>query len=432
MSPTPLFSPWVDWLAYVLVVGLAVSGSRNRRVSAVMLAGVLIISWVFGTAKLFLLPLALGGMIWILMVCSKNPWRRLGKCAAIGGTVGTALLCWVFPVPEPPPLIGKYPVGTFTLDIPAAANGSSRLLAQVWYPAGDIAGKPAMPWLPDRELAPKFPYQRLAFAKAHARLDVPVADIHGLLPVIFYEHSWMGHRFENIPQVESLAAEGFVVVAVDHPGQAERVLYPDGTVVNGRYAEPLDFSSEKSVTAFTIDAELCFIERLKNVERVRQALAGNVAKKLSGKLKLDHVGVFGFSFGGSTAIRLCAENPAFVAGANEDGLFLGDQMPRGAFLFFDQEMPAWLETAPKPGEDAGQILTRQAEARIQAALKQPHRDRFILDGTRHLSFSDRIFGSRFPRLARVGTRPQKEVHEIVSKRSAEFFKRELGPIEKPE
>ncbi|MEO7097848.1 MAG: dienelactone hydrolase family protein [Luteolibacter sp.] len=427
-----MFSPWVDWLAYALVVGLIVSGNRNRGVLAVMLAGVLVISWIFGTAKLFLLPLALGGVIWILMGRMKNPWRWLGKCAAIGGTVGTVLLCWVFPVPESPPLIGQYQVGTLTLDLPAAANGSPRLLAQVWYPAGDIGEKPAVPWLPDRELASEFPYQRLAFAKAHARLDVPVADIHGLLPVIFYEHSWMGHRFENITQTESLAAEGFVVVAVDHPGQAERVLYPDGTVVNGRYAEPLDFSSAKSVATFTADAERCFTERLKNVERVRQALAGRAAKQLSDKLKLDHVGVFGFSFGGSTAIRLCAEDPAFVAGANEDGLFLGDQMPRGAFLFFDQEMPAWLEAAPKPEEDAGQILTRQAEARIQAALKQPDRDRLIIDGTRHLSFSDRIFASRFPRLARIGTRPPNEVHEIVSKRLAKFFKTELGATEKPE
>ncbi|MEO5713025.1 MAG: hypothetical protein ABIT37_06015 [Luteolibacter sp.] len=424
------FSPWLEWLACLLVVGLAVFGGKNRGLSAVVLMAILIISWVFGTATWFLVPLALGGVIWLLMERLKNPWCLLGKCAAIGGAVGTVLLCWLFPVPEAPPLTGKYQVGTFALEIPAAGE-SPRLMAQVWYPADHVGGIP-VPWLPDRGLAPALPYHRLVFAHAHARLDVPVAEIHGPLPVVFYEHSWMGHRFENIAQVESLASEGFVIIAVDHPGQAERVLYPDGSVVKGRYAEPLDFSSPKAVAGFSADAGKCFTERLKNLERTRQALAGSMVKNLAGRLKLDHVGIFGFSFGGSTAIRACAENPAFVAGANEDGLFLGEQMPRGAFLFFDQEMPAWLEAAPKPGEDAGQVLTRHAETQIQIALKQPHRDRLILDGTRHLSFSDRIFASPIPRLARVGTRPQEEVHEIVCKRLGEFFKAELSSPEKPE
>ncbi len=427
----PAYSSWVEWVACLLVVGITLSGNRNRSLSAAILTGILALSWVCGTAKWFLLPLALGGVIWLLMERRKNPWSGIGKCAALGGAFGTAVLCWAFPVPSPPPLTGKYQVGTLAFEFPAAGE-LPRLMVQVWYPADDIGGMPAVPWLPDRGLAPDFPYQRLAFAKAHARAAGPLAAIREPLPVVFYEHSWMGHRFENIAQVESLASEGFVVVAVDHPGQAERVLYPDGTVVKGRYAEPLDFSSPKAVAGFSANAGRCFTERLKNMERVRQALAGNLAGNLSGRLKLDRVGVFGFSFGGSTAIRICAGNSAFVAGANEDGLFLGEQMPRGAFLFFDQEMPAWLEAAPKSGEDAGQTLTRHAEARIQDALKQPLRDRLILDGTRHLSFSDRIFASPIPRLARVGTRPQTEVHEIVCKRLGEFFRTQLSQAEKPE
>ncbi len=418
------FSPWLEWLACLLVVGLAVVGCRNRVASALMLVGILVISWLFGTAEWFLAPLALGGVIWILMERMKNPWRLLGKCAASGGAAGTLLLCWLFPLPEAPPPTGKYPVGTFALEIPAAGE-APQLMAQVWYPAEDIAGKPAVAWLPDRALAPAFPYHRLAFAKARARVDVTVADASGPRPVLFYEHSWMGHRAENIAQVESLASQGFVVVAVDHPGQAERVLYQDKSVVKGRYPEPLDFSSTKNVGEFVTNSKQCFAERLEQVERVRLALAGNAAGILSEKLKLDRVGVFGFSFGGSTAIQLCAKNPAFVAGANEDGLFLENDFPRGPFLFFDEETPAWLESARKPDENAGQILTREAEARIQDALRQPHRDRLILAGTRHLSFSDRIFASPIPRLARVGTRPAEEVHEIVCQRLVAFFKTEL-------
>jgi len=421
---SPQFSSWPEWLACLAVAGVAIFWSGKRGTAAAILIAVVAAPWIFGTANGLLAPLALGGVIWFLMDRLKKNWRWLGKFTAIGGAMGTALLCWAFPLPKPPPLTGPYQVGTFTLEIPAG-GASPRLVAQVWYPSDEIGDKPAVPWLPDKALAPSFPYHRLAFAKAHARKNAPLAKIPDPLPVIFYEHSWMGHRAENIAQVESLASEGFVVVAVDHPGQAERILYQDGSVVMGRYLEPLDFSSNKSVGDFAANARQCFAERLEQVERVRLALAGDAAGILSEKLRLDRAGVFGFSFGGSAAIQLCAKNPAFAAGANEDGLFLENDFPRGPFLFFDQETPAWLESARKPDENAGQILTREAEARIQDALKPPHRDRLILDGTRHLSFSDRIFASPIPRLARVGTRPAKEVHDILCRRLVDFFKTEL-------
>jgi len=417
---TPQFSSWPEWLACLIVAGLAISWSGKRGTSAVILLGVVTAAWIIGTGKGLLAPLALGGTIWLLLDRMKNPWRWMGKCAAIGGATGTALLCWVFPLPEPPPLAGSHQVGTFVMEIPAAGE-SPELVVQVWYPSDEAGGRPAASWLPDSALAPAFPYHRLAFARAHARKDAPLAKIQAPLPVLFYEHSWMGHRAENIAQVESLASRGFVVVAVDHPGQAERVIYQNGLVVKGRYPEPLDFSSAKSVGDFVVNARQCFEERLEQVERVRQALAGNAAEILSGKLRLDRVGVFGFSFGGSAAIQFCAKNPAFVAGANEDGLFLENDFPRGPFLFFDEETPAWLESARQPDENAGQILTREAEARIQDALKQPSRSRLILDGTRHLSFSDRIFVSPIPRLARVGTRPQREIHELIGNELGEFF-----------
>lgn len=417
----PVLFPGMEWLVCLLVVGIAVFWRGKRGLAAVMLVVVILGGWTFGSAKGFLGPVALGGGIVILLGGTEKPWRWLGKCAVIGGAAGTVLLCWLFPIPEAPPLTGKYSVGTIAVEIPAVGS-PPRLMVQVWYPTDGDDGNPAVAWLPDGDLAPAMPYHRLAFAMAHARHNLAVANVPRLLPVVFYEHSWMGHRAENVAQVEELASEGFVVVAVDHPGQAGRVLYPDGTVLMGRYPEPLDFSSAKNVGDFVANSRQCFTERAENLKRVRKALVGSVAGKLSGRMRLDRVGVFGFSFGGSMAVRLCAEDPAFVAGANEDGLFLGEGSLRGPFLFFDEETPAWLEAARKPDENAGQIITREAEARIQNAMLQPQRDRFILDGTRHLSFSDRIYASRFPRLARVGTRPAEQVHDAVCKRLAEFFR----------
>ena len=373
---------------------------------------------IVGTAKGLLVPVGLGALILLALGALGRPWLWLSRCAAVAGAASTALLCWLFPIPQPPPLGGSHRVGTVTFEIPADA-AAPRLLVQVWYPS-DQAGS-GSPWLPDRGLAPGFPFHRFARAEAHASPGVSVVGGGALLPVIFYEHAWMGHRAENIAQVEDLASRGFVVVAADHPGQAMRVLYPDGTVIEGSLPRVPDFSSSQEITEFLTTAEKCFNERGRNLDRVLASLSGPSSGLLQRRLVLDRVGVFGFSFGGSHAVRLCGRHHAFHAGANEDGLFLGDDGPRGAFLFFDSELPPWLGSLPASDETPEQGMTRQAEARIQKALEEPDRQRIILTGVGHSGFTDALFRSPVPRLAGTGSRTASEVHEQISESLASFF-----------
>jgi dienelactone hydrolase len=362
-------------------------------------------------------------------------WRfskAIGATLAVIALGTSGLFLFLFPIPAPPHLAGPHAIGTRTFEIPAS-EGKSRLLYQIWYPTDQPnSGKPT-PWLPDPELAPKFPFHRIRNATARAKTDAPPLEgNHAGLPVVFYEHSWTGHRGENIAQVESLASMGFVIIALDHPGQAARVRYADGSVAKSNLADPPDLTTAASVAAFEADAERCLRERGSNVSRVVRSLAKDALRDSCGRLDLSRIGVFGFSFGGTSAIRLCARDPAFVAGANEDGLYLGDEMPRGPFLFFDQEMPKWLLEPAGQEEDAGQALTRRAESRIQQALNAPGRFRQILDRTNHASFTDRLFLSRFPRLAGAGERPAEEVHSILVARLGEFFKNELKSGKHPE
>lgn len=351
-----------------------------------------------------------------------NKWlRRLLACAA--ALAGAALLYqFLFPTPDAGPLPGPHAVGTLTFEIPAA-GGAPQLVAQIWYPTEDATGGAATAWLPDPALAPRFPYQRIGSARSRARSGVAISNETWSL--LFYEHSWTGHRAENVAQVENLASRGFVVVAVDHPGQAARVRHADGSVIATQLPNNPDLSSEAAVAFFLKLADACLERRLTDIARVKAALKDGAVTSLAGRLDFEHMGVFGFSFGGTCALRLCARDPAFVAGANEDGLFLFDDPPRGPFLFFDEEVPAWLLGNPSPDENAGQTLTRQAEARIQQALHSSGRQRSIIDGTNHASFCDQIFHSRIPRLARAGKRPAAEVHAIITNELADFFGREI-------
>ncbi len=353
----------------------------------------------------------------------ENKWlRRLPACAA-AAIAGAALLYQLlFPAPSPPPLPGPHAVGTLTFEIPAAGN-EPPLVAQVWYPTDAAAGGAATPWLPDPALAPRFPWQRIGSARSRARSGVAASN--GPWPLLLYEHSWTGHRAENVAQVENLASRGFVVVAVDHPGQAARVRYADGHVVITRLPDNPDLTSETAVASFLKLADTCLDQRLTDIARVKTALEDGAAPSLAGHLNFERMGVFGFSFGGTCALRLCARDPDFAAGANEDGLFLFDDEPRGPFLFFDQEMPSWLLENSSPHENADQTLTRKAEARVRQALRKPERYRHVIEGTNHASFCDQIFHSRIPRLARAGKRPADKVHQLLTRRLTEFFERKL-------
>lgn len=406
---------WPEWIASLL--GMVAIGRPTRNLVLTALA-VIIAVWIRGTAGVLLFPAAMGSLCLLLLQKSGNRWKAAGRLLALGGVVSTALLCVIFPVPEPPHPGGPHAVGTTTLELPSA---STALVAQIWYPARASGGKSRSRWLPDPALAPDPPFHRIAHAFTNSVQDAEPLEGKEKLPVIFYEHSWTGYRAENVAQAEALASHGFVIVAIDHPGQAEQVRYTDGKIIHTRLPAQLDLSTAEAVSDFEKLAEECLRTRIDEIGRVRNALGDGVVSKLAGQLALEKVGIFGFSFGGTCALRVCSQDSSFVAGANEDGFFLGEGKPRGPFLFFDQEMPAWLLQPPAADEGAAESLTRKSEQRIRAALGRPDRERVILDGTRHESFCDRIFTCRIPRLARTGNRPALEIHQLVTSRLTDFF-----------
>jgi pimeloyl-ACP methyl ester carboxylesterase len=283
-------------------------------------------------------------------------------------------------------------------------------------------------WLPDVTLAPQFPFHRIASATIKATVDAPVASGTDPWPVIFYEHGWLGHRNENVAQVLALASRGFVIVAIDHPGQAKRITCQNGKSIPGTLPSMPDFSSAAAISSFENDSRRLIAARTREIERTRDALAGRHIGDLGETARWSRMGVFGFSFGGSTALHLCANHPDFIAGANEDGLHLDVGEPRGPFLFFDQEMPAWLLEKPGTQENAEMAMVRKAEQRILQAMAGTGRERHVLQGTTHLSFTDRLFYSPLPWISRTGNRHPHEVHEAIVGLLASFFQKHLeGP-----
>lgn len=417
--------PWLEWVAFAIAAAVVFKTCRRNRRLILLSVIALAAAWILGTAGGLLFP-AIIGMAFYLVPGSGTKWQKFGQIVAFCGLSASAVLCGLFPVPVSPELAGPYMIGTEVFEI-HSGDPERPLMAQVWYPAKEDKSKPRAPWLPDPESPPRIPYHRVRYAKSRARGGLePVSSIPKF-PVIFYEHSWTGHRAENLAQMEQLASRGFVVVAVDHPGQAERVKYADGRVILGKLPAILDLATEAGVSDFEKLAEECITARIGDLHVVKSALANGALSALAGRLLLDRVGIVGYSFGGTCALRICAMDPAFYAGANEDGFFLGKKMPAGPFLFFDEEMPAFLLKDAPPNESPGDALTRRSEIQIREALLAVDRPRVILDGTRHPSFCDRILMCRIPQIARAGKKSAPEVIRIVTTHLSDFFHQHLDP-----
>jgi hypothetical protein len=106
---------------------------------------------------------------------------------------------------------------------------------------------------------------------------------------------------------EALASHGYVVAALQHTHDAAAVVFPDGTLER---AQVRDKTAAVQV-------------RAADVRFLLDSLA-SLPVELAGHIDGAHVGVFGHSLGGSTAIEVCRSDARVAACADLDGSVYGD------------------------------------------------------------------------------------------------------------
>ncbi|MEM5403735.1 dienelactone hydrolase [Paraburkholderia unamae] len=150
------------------------------------------------------------------------------------------------------------------LDIPADANGPA-LNAMVWTPCAEPA-----------ENVPFGPYI------LHGRRDCPT--VGDKLPLIVISHGHTGSFLGHHDLAEVLADAGFVVAAINHPGDS--------------FADP-GRSGDLSV----------FVERPTDIKRLIDYMLGAAPDAV--KIDPQRIGFFGFSRGGYTGLVLAGGAPDF-------------------------------------------------------------------------------------------------------------------------
>ncbi|MGY0234303.1 alpha/beta hydrolase family protein [Longispora urticae] len=224
---------------------------------------------------------------------------------------------FVLPAPT-----GPHPVGVTDAHLTDAARPdpwlpelARELMVSVWYPAGDVTGRPRAPWLPGGAAglfdtlvaAGGFPAGVVDWTSPTAgHRDAPAA---GNGPVVLFSPGLGMARGTTTALVSDLASHGYTVVTVDHPGEGSPVAFPDGRVrADGAVTEEMvaDPAGMAGYIGRALDARVADLSFV--LDSLPALTGGGTA-----------VGVFGHSLGGTAACEAMALDARFAAGADLDG-----------------------------------------------------------------------------------------------------------------
>lgn len=214
-------------------------------------------------------------------------------------------------------------------------GGPRELMVQLWYPTEHPAG-PLAPYAPPAEaesLQQFYPVPSGAFTAAtNSHAGAAVAP--GEHELVFFHHGLCAARTDSTIVAEQLASEGSIVVALGSTREMPAVAFPDGRVITT--ADPTfctaatDFSSENQTILETllqvrVDDVTFTLDQLElaNEGQDPDVDGALMPDGLTGSMDVSHVGIYGHSFGGSTAAAVMFDDSRFVAGVDLDGLIVG-------------------------------------------------------------------------------------------------------------
>jgi predicted dienelactone hydrolase len=279
-----------------------------------------------------------------------RPRRIAIGCAAVGLAVAAALPI-VVPVFRFPPPTGPYAIGTLIyhwVDTSRSEAFASdprarrELMVQIWYPAQAKARGPRAAYMPDAGAVmtafariqdrPAFIFGHLKYVMTHALASAPAASDLPAFPVLIFLEGASGFRQMNTYQVEQLASRGYIVAAIDQPGAAAAVVFPDGhqvtaldraqfqAAVRPSYLPPAPGTPQdetpippslarqgSGLIAYLAQDVFFTLDQLESLNRADPNAI------LTGKLDSRRVGVFGISLGGIVVGEACQREPRLRA-----------------------------------------------------------------------------------------------------------------------
>lgn len=364
-------------------------------------------------------------------------------------------LCTLLPVFKIPAPAGPYRIGTQVRHIvdesrldpfSDISGGARELMIQIWYPVEPSVRGEIAPYRDHR--ITRFKDAHFALVESHSVLGAQFAHSQGRYPVLLYAPSWNGVRTESTFQIEELASHGYVVVGMDHPYSSRITVFPDGRIARRKFVGEEDYSSQAGLEAFIKTADQQVEIRARDASFVLDTLdrlnANDPQGLLTGRLDLDQVGIFGFSFGGSTAAEACRLDRRFKAGLDFDGMIAGESAKQGtvAPFFFMFQNSAYGPETDLSRFDASKRreieFGREQEAQMKRSLSKYGGYWMEIPGITHLEFSDfpfysplRFSGLPFLSSLQFSRMDPERTARTISRYTVAFFNKQVKRIEQP-
>ncbi len=392
--------------------------------------------------------------------------RRLMWVLSVMCILGLAVvgvLSVVMPVFRFPHPAGPYAIGTLTYHWVDASrsdifsvnpNSRRELMVQVWYPAVAGLTSAGAPYMPGAEAVtaaiarihdkPKFLFSQFKYVTTNAVVSATVADGQTRYPVLIFLEGAAGFRQMNTFQVEELVSHGYIVVAIDQPGAAANVVFPDGhqvaavpvpqlkALIRPSYmpGETAPLLQGRPLAASSIVPFLT-----QDVSFVLDQLAllnmADPNQRLTGRLDLHRVGAFGVSLGGIVAGAACLQEPRLYA-----CLMMDAPMPINVVAAGLVKPSMWitrdaasmrLERQRSGGWPETEIEAHQTSMRAVYEVSRGPGYFVSLPGTFHLNFTDAPNWTPLAAwLNLTGPIDGRLAHTIINAYSIAFFDRHVA------
>jgi predicted dienelactone hydrolase len=332
---------------------------------------------------------------------------------------------------------------------------------QVWYPAGSIANSARAPMWIDPEkiiaplakefLMPKIAFSHIASVQSHSAFDAPLAEDplaeqETVYPILVYSHGYdAGFFAQNMVQMEELASHGYIIFSIGHAYESGLVFDAEGRVVpmsetqkDAFYQEDVEVNELYRKIFATTGAEQIQAARAWMaaspiaqqshqiwtedtqfvLTKIEQMNSGQVASPFTGHLDTARIGVFGQSFGGSTAFQLCAVDPRCQAALNMDGSQWGNLL----------DNPLQTPFMMMSGENSIGINDWALSNALESGYNIYVRDAY------HINFTDFNLVSplfKFPLFGALGKIDTRQMERIMNAYTLAFFDQTLKGIPSP-
>ena len=241
------------------------------------------------------------------------------------------------------------------------------------------------------------------------------------------------NRFQNTFETEELASHGFIVVAIDHPYDSDLIIFPDGRrVPRGKGAVLLDFTSEAALHNSRKLVEQRLEVRVADAQYILDKLKTwneSDQSRFFERLDLQHIGMFGHSFGGAVAAEMCRVDPRVGAGVDMDGTIFGtaksDGIPKPFLTYFDSPRPADAGADGDPQSARERRELRKDYAAMDESMNKYGGYFVRIQGMEHMNFTDLALFSQVRAWTDCGIIGARRAHELINRTTLAFFRREL-------